>query len=73
MIIDPKARTITLAGKQPAPFRLVSTIKAQPDCWGCGQPSDKMAKISTSAVTTGSINVPMCSTCLCIYNNGGVD
>lgn len=71
MIIDPEARTITLKGKQPAPFRLVSTMKATPpDCWGCGQPSDKMAIISTRAVSTGSITGPLCSTCLCIYKNG---
>lgn len=73
MIIDPKDRTITLKGKAPAPFRLVSTMKATPpDCWGCGQPSDKLAIISTPAVSTGSITVPLCSTCLCIYKNGGV-
>lgn len=72
MIIDPKARTITFKGKQPAPFRLVSTSiwdPTPPDCMGCRQPTDKMAKISTPAVSTGSIEVPMCSTCLCIYKN----
>jgi hypothetical protein len=42
-----------------------------PDCYGCGQPTDKMAIISTPAVSTGSIKVPLCSTCLCIYANGG--
>lgn len=76
MIIDPQARTITLKNKPPAPFKLVSTWTWQPvppDCWGCGQPTDRMAKISTSAVTSNTIDVPFCSTCLCIYKNGGDD
>lgn len=72
MIIDPKARIITLKNKAPAPFRLVSTRKATPpDCYACGQPTDLMAIISTPAVTTGSIIVPLCPTCLCIYKNRG--
>ena len=74
MIIDPRARTITLKNKPPAQFKLVSTWKATPpDCWACGQPSDKMAKISTPSVSSNTIDVYMCSTCLCIYKNGGVD
>lgn len=71
MIIDPEAKTITLKGKNPAPFRIISTYKAHPpDCWACGQPTDKMALISTPAVTSNRVEVPLCSTCLCIYKNG---
>ena len=81
MIIDPRAKTITLKGKTPKPFRIVSTRKWEPtppDCWACGQPADNVARITTPSVSTGSIEGPICTACLCIYKNdsqtgGGVE
>jgi len=69
MIINPKERMIIIGNRRPVPFKLVSSRKAEtPPCVACGQRSNHSATLS---ISTGNLDVSLCTTCLCIITNGG--